>query len=203
MRNLCLLLAFSFACLFSFAVPSIYYNALTSSCATGDRIISSVTIYESAGVPLSGDLVPRIYFRKASSPTWFSRPGTLTDGTATSSTWSFTIAAADMGGLSENDIVQYYVIAQSAAATPTIASRPAGAVASNVLTVTTPPSTPYSFTVGGTLNGTYTVGVGGNFPTLSAAINAYNAGCLAGPVVFSLTDASYTQTTSLIINAHP
>lgn len=41
------------------------------------------------------------------------------------------------------------------------------------------------------LNGTYTVGVGGDFTTLTAAVAAYNAAPITGPVVFTLTDATY------------
>ena len=42
------------------------------------------------------------------------------------------------------------------------------------------------------LGGTYSVGVGQNFPTLSDAVAIYNcATTLTGPVVFQLTDASY------------
>ena len=45
------------------------------------------------------------------------------------------------------------------------------------------------------LTGTYTVGSGGNFTTLTDAVAAYkNSSCLNGPVVFSLTDASYSET---------
>ena len=42
------------------------------------------------------------------------------------------------------------------------------------------------------LAGTYTVGVGQDFPTLTAAISSYNTSCLAGDVVFELTDAVYS-----------
>lgn len=46
------------------------------------------------------------------------------------------------------------------------------------------------------LTGTYTVGTGGDFTTLSAAVEAYkNSSCLNGPVVFSLTDATYPSET--------
>ncbi|TCJ16550.1 hypothetical protein EPD60_07340 [Flaviaesturariibacter flavus] len=42
------------------------------------------------------------------------------------------------------------------------------------------------------LGGTKTVGVGGDYATLTAAIAAYNsASCFSGPVVFSLIDATY------------
>jgi hypothetical protein len=48
-------------------------------------------------------------------------------------------------------------------------------------------------TAGASLNGTYTVGTSGNYPTLTAAVAAYNtAACATGNVVFSLTDATYS-----------
>ena len=44
--------------------------------------------------------------------------------------------------------------------------------------------------------GTYTVGVGGNYTTLTAAVAAYNStGCIVSPVIFSLTDATYASET--------
>ncbi len=43
-----------------------------------------------------------------------------------------------------------------------------------------------------TLNGTYTVGALGNFPTLTAAANQYNTSCLSGNVDFILIDSVYS-----------
>lgn len=58
-------------------------------------------------------------------------------------------------------------------------------------------------TVSAPLNGTYTVGVGGNFTTLTAAVNAYNNLCIAGPVVFSLIDNTYpSETFPIVINSN-
>ena len=50
--------------------------------------------------------------------------------------------------------------------------------------------------------GTYTVGTGGNYATIAAAVTAYNAAaCFSSNVVFSLTDATYDiGTTALTIN---
>ncbi|MDH4402901.1 MAG: hypothetical protein QE264_01490 [Flavobacterium sp.] len=50
--------------------------------------------------------------------------------------------------------------------------------------------------------GTYTVGTGGNYATIAAAVTAYNAAaCFSSNVVFSLTDAAYDiGTTALTIN---
>ena len=50
------------------------------------------------------------------------------------------------------------------------------------------------------LNGTYTVGAGGNFTTLTAAVNAYNTQCIGGPITFLLTDANYNTSETFPIN---
>ncbi len=58
-------------------------------------------------------------------------------------------------------------------------------------------------TVTAPLNGTYTVGVGGNYTTLTAAVNAYNTACIGGPVVFSLIDNTYpSETFPIVINSN-
>jgi hypothetical protein len=170
--------------------PSITYTNLAFSCSTADRTLTA-TILDATGVSTTGSLVPRIYFKKSTGSTWYSRPGTLTSGNGTNGVWSFTIASADMGGVSVNDVIQYYVIAQDLVSTPNIASSPAGAVATNVNTVTTAPGTLSSYSVNASFAGTYTVGTGSTYNTLTAAVTAYNNGCLAGPVVFSLTAATY------------
>lgn len=173
------------------SAPSITYTPLSFICTTGDRTLNNVTITDVSGVPTSGTLVPRIYYRK-NAGTWFSQPGTLSSGTGTNGIWSFTIVVADMGGVATGDVVQYYVIAQDVAGTPNIGSNPAGATATDVNNVSAAPASPASYTISATLSGTYTVGAGGNYTTLTAAINAYNTSCLGGPVVFELTDANYS-----------
>jgi CSLREA domain-containing protein len=45
------------------------------------------------------------------------------------------------------------------------------------------------------LSGTYTVGAGGNFTTLTAAVAAYVSRGVSAPVTFSLTDATYASET--------
>lgn len=50
------------------------------------------------------------------------------------------------------------------------------------------------------LSGTKTVGTGGDYTSIGAAITALNANGVSGPVVFSLTDAAYSETgASLLI----
>lgn len=62
---------------------------------------------------------------------------------------------------------------------------------------------PVTVTVASPLNGTYTVGVGGNYTTLTAAVAAYNTLCIGGPVVFSLIDNTYPgETFPITINSN-
>jgi hypothetical protein len=186
------------------APPTITYTALTFTCATTDRTFTA-TLTDISGVPTTGPLQPRVYFRK-NAAAWNSAQGTFVSGTPQNGTWSFTISTATMGGLAVGDVVSYYVIAQDIV-TPTanIRSNPAaGLVASDVNTVTTPPTTPNSYSISNTLSGTFTVGASGTYPTLTAAVAAYNASCLGGPVVFSLIDATYpAETFPITVLANP
>lgn len=182
--------------------PAISFTPLTFTCNTADRVVTNVTITDGSGVPTSGGLVPRIYYRK-NAGTWYSQAGSLSSGNGNNGTWTFVIVAADMGGLAGGDVVQYYFIAQDVATTPNISSNPTGAVATDVNTVTTHPATPNSYNISAALSGTYAVGSGQTYTTLTAAIAAYNTNCLAGPVVFELTDAAYAEAGAMTINQHP
>ena len=124
---------------------AIIYTTLSNTCTTGDITLSGVTITSGVGVPTTGTTVPQIYFKK-NALAWNHASGTLTAGTATSGTWSFTIPAATMGGVTGGDFISYYVIAQTTGGT--VFSTPStGLVATNVNTVTTPPTAPNTYTV--------------------------------------------------------
>jgi trimeric autotransporter adhesin len=184
--------------------PAITYTPLNFTCVTTDRTLTA-TITDFSGVPTAGVLQPRIYFRKNANA-WISAQGTLVTGNATNGTWSFTISTAAMGGLAIGDVVSYFVIAQDIVSpTANIVSNPAvGLVASDVNTVTTTPTTPSTYSISQTLAGTYTVGATGAFPTLTAAVNAYNTSCLNGAIVFSLIDPTYpSETFPIIIQSNP
>jgi trimeric autotransporter adhesin len=182
------------------SAPVISYTALSNTCSTGNIVLSGVTITDASGVPITGTLQPRIYYKK-NAGSYFSSQGTLTSGSGTNGTWSFTIIAADMGGVALADVVSYYVIAQDIVASPNISSNAVGAVATNVNTVSAAPSSPATYTIIPILNGTYTVGTAGTYTTLTAAVAAYNTSCLSGPVTFSLLDASYAgETYPITIN---
>ncbi|MBK7007416.1 MAG: hypothetical protein IPH36_01585 [Saprospiraceae bacterium] len=182
--------------------PGISYTQLNFTCDLGNRTLSNVLITDLTAVPTSGGFVPRVYYAKKPSAgslgAWNSQPGSLSSGTSQSGVWSFTINSADMGGLALTDSVFYYVIAQDLVTpTPNITSSPSGAVAVDVNTVTTPPTTVNKYTINTSLSGVYNVGTGGDFTTMTDAVNAFNTRCLAGPVTFLLTDATYNEASGM------
>ncbi len=62
----------------------------------------------------------------------------------------------------------------------------------NIATAGPGKETEHHTTVTGTVSGSYTVGTGGDYLTLTAAVNAYNSFTLTGPVVFCLINSSYS-----------
>ena len=186
--------------------PSITYSAFSSVCdasSTSSRTVSGVIITDATGVPTSGTLVPRMYYKKGASSTFSfanSAAGSLTSGSATNGSWSFTINYTGLG-LANGDSIFYFVTAQDNVGTPNIGTYPVGGVLTDVNTLTTAPSAPFNYRAA-TLSGTYNVGpgfTGQGFTTLSAAIKAYNNSCLGGPVVFSLISSSYSTTSDSIL----
>jgi subtilisin-like proprotein convertase family protein len=173
--------------------PVITHTALLGGCGTGNQNLSAL-LTDYSGIPTSGTLRPRVYYKKGAAGTWFSQPGTLASGTGFNGTWSFTIVTSDMGGVAVGDQVYYYIIAQDNLA-QVGASPSTGLGAANVNSVSTPPTSPYVFNVLNSMNGTYTVGTGGDYTTITAALAAYNAACLAGPVTFSLISTTYSGET--------
>ena len=126
---------------FSVAVgPTISFTGVSAPvCNTGDQTFSA-TVTNS---PSAGGTMPRVYFKK-NSGSWFSSPGTFVSG----SLYNFTISASAMGGLSTGDVVSYYVIAQDVSNYSVVYSKPyTGLVATSVNSVSTPPTTPNTFTV--------------------------------------------------------
>jgi hypothetical protein len=174
--------------------PIITYTPLANSCATGARTLTA-TITDVDGVPTAGLGLPVLY--------WRINAGAYTAATATSlggDQYQFSFGA----GAAINDVVSYYIVAQDNVGN--VGSSPAlgaGGFTTNPPAAATPPTTPNSYSLVPTLSGTYTVGVGGAYTTLTAAVNAYNTACLGGPVLFNLIDATYpSETFPITINAN-
>ncbi len=183
-----------------FSAPVITYTALGNTCTLTGLTLTATITDAGSGVPTTGIGLPVLYWR-VNAGSYTAVTGSFVSG----NTYSF----GPFGSGSVGDVISYYIVAQDGAATPNVAASPAagsGSLTANPPAAGTPPTSPSSFNLQSSLSGTYTVGSGGNYATLSAAVTAYNNSCLTGPVVFSLTDASYTsgsgETFPITINAN-
>ncbi|MGE5424288.1 MAG: beta strand repeat-containing protein, partial [Syntrophothermus sp.] len=177
--------------------PTISYTPLLNTSSTSARVLTTI-ISDPSGVPTSGTGLPRLYW-KINSGTWNSVAGVYVSGT----TYTFTFGAGAVLG----DVISYYIVAQDSYSTPNVGSSPlAGAAGftANPPAAATPPTTPNSYTIVGTICGTKTIGTGGDYTTLTAAIADLNSKEISCPVVFSLlsTYSSATETFPMVINSN-
>ncbi len=178
-----------FCCTKINAIPVISNFAYTTNtCSTTSKSFT-VNISDAASIA-TGSLTPRVYYRK-NMGAYTSVTGTLTSGTLTNGVWTFNMTYAITGG----DFIYFYIVAQNSLGN--ISGYPnSGFSATDVNTIITDANNPLGFYLG-ILNGTYTVGNGGNFTRLTEAAIAYSSDCTTflGPVTFVLTDTLYSPTT--------
>ncbi len=150
--------------------PAISYTPFANTSLFTNRTIS-VGIVDITAVA-TGGLAPRIYYRK-NAGAYFSQACGLASGTLQNGSWGCTINNADFGGVVVADVISYFVIAQDTLGN--LASNAVGAVATDVNTVTTPPSTPNSYSIAATIGGIRTVCAAGcDFTTLTGAGGAFS-----------------------------
>jgi trimeric autotransporter adhesin len=169
--------------------PNIVFTPLTNTAGYGNRTLIT-TITDATGVPTSGTGLPMLY--------WKVNSGAFTGVQAIylgSNQYSFTFGA----GVTLGDVVSYYFVSQDIVTpTPNIGATP-GAGASGFTTnppaCSTPPTTPYTYTVVGAISGVVTVGTGGTYPSLTgsgglfAAINSkVMVGNITAQIVSNLTE---------------
>lgn len=187
--------------------PAISAQTIPNSFGTANRTLIKTITDAKTGVPTSGGLVPRIYYKKSTDVTWVSTPGVW----STPSTWTFTVDHTLLAGVVGGDQIDYYVVAQDQATTtgtPNIASYPAGVVATDVNTITTPPVTPSFYLIGSDFSGIKTVGTGGDFLSLTNAggiFDQMNAGQVSGNltinIISDLTGETGTKSLNAWVNA--
>ncbi len=164
--------------------PAISYTALGNTSLTTNRT-QTATLTDVTGVA-TGGLAPRICYRK-NAGTYFSQACSLTGGTVNSGTWDCVINNADLGGVTTADVIAYFVIAQDTLGN--VGSNPGGAVAVDVNNVTTPPASPNTYTIVTAFTGSYDIGTGQTYTSLTNAggvFEAINAGALTGNVVLNI-----------------
>ena len=174
--------------------PNITYTPLLNTGLTTNRVLSA-TITDASGVA-GGGFAPRIYFRKNAGSYVSTQCGA-----PTGNVYPCTIDNSLVGGVVATDVIDYFVVAQDTLGN--VSANPGGGFsATDVNNVTTPPTTPNTYTITGTISGTKTVGAGGDYATLTAAVAALNNNEINGPVTLSLTDASYMEAVPFTINAN-
>ncbi len=167
------------------AAPTINYSPFVLTAQTTDRVLS-VSLSDGLGVA-TGGLAPRIYFRKNANAL-FSRACTLVSGTVNSGGWNCSINNADLGGVAINDVVSYFVVAQDTAGA--VASNPAGVVATNVNSVSSPPPSLSSYTIVAAVPSTVNVGPGEAITSLTNAGGLFaliNSGVVTSNVTVNIT----------------
>ncbi len=168
--------------------PNITHTALTNTPSTGNRV-AAAGISDASGLA-TGAGAPRLWHRVSTASTYSD----VTRDSVSGSTNYFTIPGRPIGS-----IVQYYFGAQDASPQNNIATLPAGGSGINPPGSTAPP-TVFSYLVQNPLaGGTYTVGTGGNFPSIDSVGNKLTLDGIAGPVVFNFIDTSYAAQGSLMI----
>ncbi len=185
--------------------PVITYTALLNTLSNENRTLASVTITDVTGVPTSGTLQPRIWFRR-SAPTatvWGSTQGSLSSGSGTNGVWTFTIdySVIDVTPVA-GETYQYYIVAQDEVPTPNITTNPSGGVHTSVNTQTSAPLTPNSYNILIGFSGTYNVGSGQTYTSLTGAgglFAAINGSALTGNVTVLIT-SDLTETASNALN---
>jgi hypothetical protein len=178
--------------------PFILYTPLLNTSILTARTLTA-SISDLHGVPTSGIGLPRIAWKKFYNGTWTYVTGTYLGGNQ----YSFSFA----GGVSLNDTIYYYVMAQDNWSTPNTGSYPmigASGYTANPPTAAIPPTTPFKYFIIQGICGTFNVGVGQTYPTLTAAINDINTKNMTCPVTLLLTDNAYSsETYPIIINQIP
>lgn len=145
------------------AAPNITYTPFLNTSSTANRVLS-VTITDVTGVATGGN-APRIYFNK-NAGMYFSTACSLMSGTTQNGMWDCTIDNSLVGGVVATDIIRYFVVAQDTLGN--LASNPsAGFMGTDVNNVTTPPTTPNQYTIVGAASGSYNVGTGETYTSLT------------------------------------
>lgn len=167
--------------------PVITFTAVGNVASTGDRTVTA-TLTDYTGVP-STLFPPVLYYKKNYLGSYTPAAGTRVSGNAKAGTWSFTISATALGAPSLGDSVYYYIVAQDTSTNNNLGSLPAGAIGSDVNTISTPPPTQYTYKFVTPLFGNFTVGASGTYPSLTnpgGAFEAINGSALSGNVTLTV-----------------
>ncbi len=178
--------------------PIISYTFIGFTASTTAHTLTA-TITDPHGVPTSGIGLPRLAWKKSTSGSW----SFVTSTSIGSNQYNFTFG----DGVAQGDTVFYFVVAQDNFSTPAVGTYPmvgSSGYSINPPACSTYPSTLSYYYISAPLCGTYTIGTGRNYATLTAAVADYNQKEITCPVVFELMDATYTsETYPITLNHNP
>ena len=168
--------------------PTIAYSALGNTTSTANRTLPT-SITDPSGVA-GGAVAPRIYFRKNAD----AFQSTACTGSAPN--FACTVDHAALGGVVVGDTIGYFVAAQDT--TGNVGANPStGFAATNVNTVTSPPTTPASYAIVAAVPTAVNVGSGEAITSLTnpgGLFAAINAGVLTASVVVTITSDLTAET---------
>jgi hypothetical protein len=167
--------------------PVIEFTALEKTGSLLERNITATITDDFSGVPESGIGLPRLYWRiKHGTPgAWQDVQGI----SAGSDQYIFTFGA----GVAEHDTVDYYIVAQDLAPVPNVSTSAGygGAFTFNPPACVDIPDVYDSYFIMGTMCGSYNVGTGQTFETITDAMMALDNNTGTCPITFLLTDEEY------------
>ncbi len=173
--------------------PLIAFSPIPNTSSTDPHTLIA-TITDASGVPTAGIGLPVLY--------WKINSGAYTAVTATwlgADQYSFVFGA----GVVIGDVVSYYLAAQDIAVpninVGVVPSQGAAGLTADPPACSTPPDPPLSYIILEAICGTFQVGAGGTYTTITEAINDLALHDVTCPVVLELIDASYTSETLPVV----
>jgi len=166
------------------------FTPLADTTSLTNRSVT-IGISDSTGL-VTGTNGPRMYYRKGGQ-TAFQLAATPVQ---VGNNFTFIINYSALGSFAQGDTLEYYFAAINTQGTVTTlplggsGSTPVGSVA---------PSALFSFRIVPQASGTYTVGVGGDFSTITAAAAFINSASFSGDATFVLIDTLYSSQESFPI----
>jgi len=169
--------------------PIISYTSLSNTSSTSNRVLT-VSISDASGVPTAGAGLPVLYW-KINAGSYSAITGSYVSGT----NYTFTFGS----GVIAADVISYYIVAQDNAAANNLSVLPstgASGLSFNPPAASTAPSSASTYTILGTIFGSFEIGAtktSPNYTSLTAAMADINVKELVGAVVLNL-DSDYDPT---------
>ncbi len=198
-----------------FAGPDITFTALPNTTSTSNRVVSGIAMTDFTGINTTSGTAPRLYYRKSTGANSYNDNTSATDGwkwvetTSSSSPFSFTIDYSKIyGGVPPGTGIDYFFVSQDVTGSVNIGSSLSGfavSPSSVSLTSTNFPVSGFSnYQITAVLSGTYTVGSGGTFLSLTSSggvFSVINAGQVSGDVTFQIISDLTSETGANALNA--